>query len=525
LQVSIVTVLLTALVGLNSARFNRPNGIAVDPLGNVFVADTGNHTIRMISSDRTVSTVAGSPGTTGVADGKGGGARFSGPRGVAVDSAGVIYVADTGSHMIRRISKAGDVTTLAGAAGQFGSADGQGAQARFYGPTALALDRDGNLWVADSSNDTIRKITPSGLVSTVAGRAREAGSKDGIGAGARFSYPCGIAVDFAGMILISDSGNRLIRRMTPRGVVTTLSGVVGRWDDTATDGDLRSARFSAPVGIAVDVSGSICIADAGNGTIRRISPTGEVTILAGQPRAGSGGTDPPKSPWRFRNPLGLAADELGNTYVADSEDSTVLRVSREGGVTLLAGVRGSGGAEDGAGGHEPDVIPKRPRLRIAGDRSPDGRFVLWQEDLEERGHALFVRDEKSSTERKLLEFLLHVDFWWFCGFRGIVINDFGDGQRGRALLVFLETPQPPIDLGQELIQQMTEEDREAVLENERVQFQVYPDIQQDDQFTLMVRGAGRTDPDGFVIGYLHRLGGPFTRLSQYCVRRERGVAK
>lgn len=522
---SLVSVLLTVLVGLSTARFNQPNGIAIDSLRNVYVADTGNHTIRRISLDRTVSTVAGSPGASGIADGKGGGARFTGPRGVAVDSFGVVYVADTGNHAIRKISKAGDVTTLAGVAGQFGSADGQGAEARFYGPAALALDRTGNLWVADSSNDTIRKITPSGVVSTVAGRPREVGSKDGISAEARFSYPCGIAVDFAGMILISDSGNRLIRRMTPQGVVTTLSGVVGRWDDTAADGDLRSARFSAPVGIAVDVSGSICIADAGNGTVRRISPTGEVTILAGQPRAGGGGTDPPKSPWRFRNPLGLAADGLGNTYVADSEDSTVLCVSREGGVTLLAGVRGSGGAGDGAGAHEPEVTPKRPRLRIAGDRSPDGRFVLWQEDLEEGGHALFVRDERNGTERKLLEFLLHVDFWWFCSFRGIVINDFGDGQRGRSLLVFLDAAQPPIDIGQELVRQMAAEDREAVLRNEKVRFQVSPDIQQDDQFTLVVRGAGRTDPDGFVIVYFHRLGGPFTRLSQYCARRERGAAK
>jgi sugar lactone lactonase YvrE len=164
-------------------------------------------------------------------------------------------------------------------------------------------------------------------VTTVAGKAREAGSKDGVGAEARFSYPCGIAVDRAGVIFISDSANRLIRRMTASGVVTTIAGVVGRWDDNAAEGDLRSARFSSPIGIAVDSWGGVCIADAANFTVRRISPTGAVTILAGQPRAGSGSTDPPKSPWRFQSPLGVAVDGPGNFYVVDSEDATVVRVS------------------------------------------------------------------------------------------------------------------------------------------------------------------------------------------------------
>jgi sugar lactone lactonase YvrE len=511
--------LLASLLALNGARFNRPNGVAVDSDGNVFVADTGNHTIRRISPDRRVSTVAGRAGNPGSTDGKGGQARFKEPRGVAVDSQGVIYVADTGNHVIRRISKAGDVTTFAGIAGKFGSADGQGSEARFYGPTALAVDTARNLWVADSSNDTIRKITPDGVVTTLAGQAREVGSKDGVGAKARFSYPCGIAVDFAGVIFISDSANRLIRRMTPEGVVTTIAGVVGRWDDHAAEGDLKTARFSSPIGIAVDSERNICIADTTNYTVRRISPTGAVTIVAGQPRAGSGGTDPPRSPWRFRSPVGVAADGRGNFYVVDSEDATVVRVSSKGGAMLVAGVRGSEGADDGRGSNEAEVLPKPPRLRFAGDTSPGGRFRLWQEDLDKGVHALFAREEMTGSERKLLEFQIHVDTRWCCSARGIVVDDFGDGRRGRSLLFLLDEGGGPVDLGQELTAHMAEEDREAVLDNERVQFFVSPDFPADDRFTLSVTGSGRADPDGFVLAYSYRLGGEFTRMPQYCRRR------
>jgi sugar lactone lactonase YvrE len=517
--VSVSAVLLITLVALNGARFNRPQGVAVDSDGSVVVADTGNHTIRRIGPDRLVSTVAGKAGEPGSSDGKGGEARFNEPRGVAVDLQGVIYVADTGNHVIRKISKAGEVTTFAGTAGQFGSADGQGSEARFYGPAALAVDEARTVWIADSSNDTIRKITVDGVVTTVAGRAREVGSKNGVGAEARFSYPCGVAVDRAGVIFISDSANRLIRRMTPQGIVTTIAGVVGRWDDNAAEGDLRTARFSSPIGIAVDSSEAICVADAGNSTVRRISPTGAVTVLAGQPRAGSGGTDPPKSPWRFKSPLGVAADGLGNFYVVDSEEATVVRVSPKGGVTLVGGVRGSAGANDGPGSDEVEVLPKPPRWSFAGDTSPGGRFKLWQEDRDNGSHTLFAKDNSTGSERKLLDFLVYVDIRWFHGGRGIVVDDFGDGRRGGSWLILLDESTPPVDLGQDLIAHMAEEDREALLGNERVQFFVYPDLPADDRLSLSVTGSGHTDPDGFVIAYSYQLGGPFTRMPQYCRRR------
>lgn len=518
-------VMLASLLALNGARFNQPHGVAVDSDGNVFVADTGNHTIRRISPGRRVSTVAGRAGRPGSIDGKGREARFNMPRGVAVDSEGVIYVADTGNHVIRKISKTGDVTTFAGTAGQFGGADGQGPQARFYGPTALAVDEAGTLWVADSSNDTIREITPAGVVTTAAGRAREVGSQDGIGAVARFNYPCGIAVDHARVIFISDSANRLIRRMTPQGVVTTIAGVVGHWDDNATEGDLKTARFSSPIGIAVDSEGNICIADTTNYTVRRISQTGAVTILAGQPRGGSGGTDPPRSPWSFQSPVGVAVDGPGNFYVVDSEDATVVRVSPEGGVTLVAGIRRSQGDDDGPGSDQAEVLPKPPRLRFAGDTSPGGRFRLWQEDLDNGEHALFARDERTGLERKLLEFLIHVDTRWCCGARGIVVDDFGDGRRGKSFLLLLDESGGQVDLGEELVAHMAENDKESVLGNQRVQFLVHPDSQADDLFTLSVTGSGRLDPDGFVLVYSYCLGGEFTRMPQYCRRRIRDRAK
>ena len=187
------------------ARFRDPGGVAVDGAGIIYVADANNNTIRMISPTGVVMTLAGSAGQAGSADGTGNAARFNGPEGVAVDGAGNVYVADTNNQLIRKISPAGVVTTLAGSPGQNGTADGTGSAARFYLPYAVAVDGGGNIYVADYGNNTIRKISPAGVVTTLAGSAGQSGSVDGTGSSALFNGPNGVAVDSGGNVYVADT--------------------------------------------------------------------------------------------------------------------------------------------------------------------------------------------------------------------------------------------------------------------------------------------------------------------------------
>jgi hypothetical protein len=189
--------------------------VAVDVSGNIYVADTGNHAIRKITMPgRSLTTLAGTLGVPGSADGTGSAARFFNPGGIVVDGSGNAYVADTGNHTIRKITSAGVVTTLAGTAGSPGSADGTGSAARFYIPHDVAVDDSGNVYVADEGNDTIRMITPAGKVTTMAGMAGNPGHANGQGSVARFNQPFGVAVDSSGNIYVADSGNDTIRSIT-----------------------------------------------------------------------------------------------------------------------------------------------------------------------------------------------------------------------------------------------------------------------------------------------------------------------
>ncbi|MEK7674452.1 MAG: hypothetical protein AAB676_01290, partial [Verrucomicrobiota bacterium] len=201
----------------SAARFDYPQGVAVDSAGNVFVADAGNHTIRRVTPAGVVTTLAGSVGAWGNADGTGSAAQFFGPRGVAVDSAGNVFVAEIGNHTIRKVTPAGVVTTLAGDAGGLGpggSADGMGSVARFNSPFGVAVDSAGNVFVADTYNHSIRKVTPEGAVTTIGGVAGVAAGADGIGSSATFSEPKGIAVDNMGNLYVADRGNNRISKGT-----------------------------------------------------------------------------------------------------------------------------------------------------------------------------------------------------------------------------------------------------------------------------------------------------------------------
>jgi sugar lactone lactonase YvrE len=305
-----------------------------DGTGNAYVADTDNYTIRRVTPSGVVTTLAGLAGSPGSADGTGSSARFLNPGGVAVDSAGNVYVADIGNYTIRKVTPVGTnwvVTTLAGFPGILGNADGTGSAARFYNPYCVAVDSAGNVYVTDEGNDTIREVSPVGthwVVRTLAGLAGSPGTNDGTGSAARFWYPWGVAVDRVGNVYVGDYYNSTIREVTPVGtnwVVTTLAGLAG--SPGTNDGTGSAARFLSPSGVAVDSVGNIYVADAGNDTIRAVAPVGTnwvVTTLAGLARS-PGSADGIGSAARFNDPNGVAVDSAGYLYVADRWNSRITK--------------------------------------------------------------------------------------------------------------------------------------------------------------------------------------------------------
>lgn len=302
-----------------SAAFNYPTGVAPDAAGNVYVADYGNNLIRKITSAGVVTTFAGS-GNQALTDGTGPSASFFFPYGVVADATGNLYVADYGTNAIRKITAAGVVTTLAGS-GASGSTNGTGASASFRGPSSVAVDAAGNVYVADLHSHLIRKITPAGVVTTFAGSGTP-GSTDGTGTSASFNYPSGVAVDAAGNVYVADSGNNLIRKITASGVVTTFagSGTAGSVNGTGT-----SASFNNPAGVATDPSGNVYVADYLNNLVRKITAAGVVTTFAGNGTRGlANGTGASAS---FNGPMNVAVDVAGNVYVADSYNHSIREIA------------------------------------------------------------------------------------------------------------------------------------------------------------------------------------------------------
>jgi len=262
------------------ATFNNPHGVEYDHQGNIFIADRYNHLIRKIDTDGNVTTFAGS-GSSGSSDGQGEAASFNEPWGLTVDSLGNVFVADTKNNKIRKISPAGYVTTLAGA-GSFGIKDSPNPLiATFGNPTGIAVDKDGNLYVGDHLTHLIRKIEPNGEVTTLAGNRsypNNYGLIDGIGQNARFNRPYGIEVDKNGNIFVADEWNHAIRKVTPTGVVTTLggNGVIG-----SQNGDVSSSSYNYPWDVAIDSLGNVFVADGFNYVIRKIDVNNISSTYAG----------------------------------------------------------------------------------------------------------------------------------------------------------------------------------------------------------------------------------------------------
>ena len=343
-----------------AASFDYPNGVAIDRAGNIYVADTYNSTIRRMNPQGGVGTLAGAAEVAGNTDGAGAAAGFLQPEGITTDSAGNVYVADTWNDMIRKITPAGVVSTIAGAPRWDGSKDGVGTAARFFNPIGIAIDSAGNLFVADAANSTIRKIDPAGAVSTLAGSPQVTGSADGVGAAARFNSPTGLAIDNAGNVYVADSENRTIRVITAAGVVSTFAGSAGVIG--SADGVGAAASFTSPTGAATDSAGNVYVTDGC--AIRKITPAAVVSTLAGAAGV-CGSIDGAGTTARFAGPFGVATDSAGNIYVADNSDSTIRKITPDGAVSTIAGVPGQVGFNPGP---LPGVLAQQPwAVAISGN--------------------------------------------------------------------------------------------------------------------------------------------------------------
>lgn len=306
-----------------AARFNLPYGVSTDAAGNAYVADALNHCIRKVTPAGVVTTLAGS-GQQGHVDGPAGTARFNSPLDVAVQADGTLYVADTLNHCIRKITPGGIVSTLAGHPAI--AYDAQGYPVLSY-PAGLAVTAGGTVYVADPGVQAIRAISPAGVVSNLAGQYwnPEGGLVDGTGNAAFFQEPMDVALDRQGNLIVADTSNHRLRKVTPAGVVTTIagSGALSVWGGGFADGPAGTARFKRPYGVAVDAAGAIYVADKDNQRVRRLA-NGAVTTVAGTGAAGLSDGYGPLS--RLNEPVGLAVDPQGRLVVADTANHVLRRL-------------------------------------------------------------------------------------------------------------------------------------------------------------------------------------------------------
>lgn len=303
------------------ARFNDPMGLARDTQGNLYVCDARNHVIRKVAPGGVVTTVAGQPGESGAVNGLGSAARFNFPADIVVAPSGVLYVADSGNHCIRAISTNGTVSTLAGDLGNaddisssYGAItsvpiqlDGKGAAARFNGPSGITYSPAGYLYVSDTGNQIIRRVNLDGTVTTVAGKANSWGSVDGTGSTARFSTPMGLCVGVDGNLYIADSANHAIRCMTPPGVVSTYAGSL--YEAGFKSGPRLQARFLEPTDVITHPEGGFIICESFGNALFRLTAAGNVSLYAGDPETG---------PMSLAHPNSAVCDADGNVYVVDT---------------------------------------------------------------------------------------------------------------------------------------------------------------------------------------------------------------
>jgi sugar lactone lactonase YvrE len=321
-----------------------------DGVGNLYGVDCQDSWVFRLDAKAVMSIVAGT-GTEGFS-GDGGPAvraRFACPAGVALDTAGNLYVADHGDNRIRVVDRRGLAHAFAGAGpippigvneGAFGGDGGQARRALFRGPVNLAFDSRGNLYVSDRDNGAVREIRPNGVITTVAGTGTRGFSGDGGPAtAAELDQPQGIAFDDAGNMYIADSANNRVRRVDPKGVITTVAGN-GHHGYSGDGGPATSAKLSDPDALAFDPQGNLYVAEPDEGVVRKIDPNGIITTVAGTGRLGFSGDGGPATEARLNQPYALAFDTRGNLYIGDHDNGRIRRVDTAGVITTFFSRRG-----------------------------------------------------------------------------------------------------------------------------------------------------------------------------------------
>ncbi|MER7670179.1 RICIN domain-containing protein [Kitasatospora sp. NPDC096128] len=377
-----------------SAELNRPFGIVVDHTGTLYLADRDNHRVRKITTDGRISTVAGT-GTAGFG-GDGGPtakAQLNYPRGVAVDGAGTLYIADAGNHRIRKVTADGTISTVAGTGtAGFGGDGGPAIKAQLDSPFWVVVDGAGVLYIADYSNDRVRKVAADGTISTVAGTgAAGFGGDGGPAVEAQLNRPHGLALDGAGTFYIADSLNHRVRKVTADGTISTVAGT-GTAGFAGDGGPAAEAQLNVPTGVVVDGAGVLHIAEYSNHRVRKVTVDGTISTLAGTGTEGSTGDGGPGDKAELNNPVGLAVDCVDTLYITEYSGQRIRRIAspttaglpESGTVVSWANVRSRlrmgalrESTKDGAEIHQVLAAPRehqRWRLVVAGQ---EGGEVLY----------------------------------------------------------------------------------------------------------------------------------------------------
>ncbi len=320
-----------------SAAMNQPDGVAIDAAGNLYIADALNCVIRKVTPSGIISTVAGQAGSFGF-HGDGGPATSAllwFPFGVAVDSSGNLYIADSGNSRVRMVDTSGNISTLAGmnAVGYSGD-NGPATLATLNSPQGIAVDAGGNIYVSDSGDNRVRMIAASGIITTFAGNGTlSSGGDGGPATSAGLLTPAGLAVDLAGNVYIAEYNGDRIRKVNTAGIITSVAG--NQIAAFGGDGGVAtSASLNQPYSVAVDTSGNLYVADFQNRRVRQVNAAGTITTLAGHPALGDGG---PATRASLTSPYNMAADGNGNLFIADTRDNLVRKVDASGNISTYAG--------------------------------------------------------------------------------------------------------------------------------------------------------------------------------------------
>ncbi|MEW2121908.1 RICIN domain-containing protein [Streptomyces sp. NPDC005474] len=379
-----------------SAQLDHPYGIAVDSSGTLYFSDFGNHRVRKITADGTISSVAGT-GSEGYGGDNGPAvqAQLNRPREVAVDSAGAIYITDSGNHRVRKVTADGTITTVAGTGtAGFSGDDGPATAAQLNGPLGVAVHSTGVLYVAEYHNHRVRKITTDGTISTVAGTGKAGfGGDGGPATSAQLHHPYGLAVDSAGDLYIADGQNHRVRKVTADGTITTVAGT-GTASFGGDGGPATSGQLNLPVGMVVDSTGVLYVAEYRNHRVRKITADGTITTVAGTGIAGISGDDGPATSGQLNLPYGLAVDCVDTLYIADHRNHRVRKVTSpkmaglpdSGTVVFWANVRSKlrmavhrESTKDGAEIHQSLATPRshqRWRLIVAGQDNGETLYTI-----------------------------------------------------------------------------------------------------------------------------------------------------